>query len=60
MHTSISQVAVTARTDVASYNLKITYNGRFADCYGLVALLNELDGLVRPWTQGAFEIGVTI
>ena len=27
---------------------------------GLITLLNEFDGLVRPWTHGAFEIRVTV
>ena len=30
------------------------------DLRRLIILLDELDGLVRPWTQGAFEIGVTV
>ena len=50
--TRMSQVLVTARTNVTG-NI---YNGRLAE--RLITLLNELDGLVRPWIQSAFKIGV--
>lgn len=40
-----------------SYN-KFICNGRSAK--RLIALLNELDSLVRPWPHGAFEIGVAV
>ena len=33
-------------------------DGRFEE--RLITVLNEFDGLVRPWTQGTFELGVTV
>ena len=58
MHASISQVLVTTHTNLLQTYNKIIYNGRFTK--QLIALLNEADGAVRPWTQSAFEMGVTV
>ena len=49
-------VEMVPRTDVTSYMC----NGRWKIRGALITVLNEFDGLVRPWTQGTFELGVTV
>ena len=55
---SISQVLLITRTNLLQTYNKIICSGRFTK--QLIALLNETDGAVQPWTQSAFEMGVTV
>jgi hypothetical protein len=46
---------VPVQTSLATYAMQ---DGRFEK--RLITILNEFDGLVRPWTQSTFELGVTV